>query len=225
VFWRRDRAQVLATAERFLAEDARERRRTRTRPLAAELTFGRDEADAGPVAFPLPDGRSLLFSGAIDRLDLADDGTLHVTDYKTGRAYSYNGLGADDPDKRGTRLQLAIYAQAARALRDAPDARVRSEYWFVSDREGFSRRGYEVDDAVLTRIGDVLATIAGGIEQGVFPSRPDDAGGFYVSCKYCDPDGMGVTELRRDWEHMRDDPAVAPYAALAEPTSEPRPVP
>jgi hypothetical protein len=28
---------------------------------------------------------------------------------------------------------------------------------------------------------------------------------------------MGVAELRRGWEAMRDDPAVAPYADLVEP--------
>jgi ATP-dependent helicase/nuclease subunit B len=217
VFWRRDRAQVLALAERFLREDERYRRTSRTRPLAAELTFGREGSPYEAVALPLPDGRVLQFAGAIDRLDLAEDGTLVVSDYKTGRSTSYRGLTGDDPHKHGTRLQLAIYAQAARAVHGVPDAPARADYWFVSDREGFARLGYSVDGAVLDRVTGVLATIAEGIERGVFPSRPDDAGGFYVSCRYCDPDGMGVTELRRDWEHMRDDPAVVAYAALAEP--------
>jgi ATP-dependent helicase/nuclease subunit B len=217
VFWRRDRAQVLALADRFLREDERFRRATRARPVAAEFTFGRQSEDEGAVEVPLDDGRTLRFSGAIDRLDLADDGTIVVSDYKTGRATSYANLSPDDPDKRGTRLQLAVYALAARQIRRAPDAAVRSDYWFVSDREGFARKGYVVDDAVLARVRSVLTTITRGIERGIFPARPEDTGGGYVRCQYCDPDGMGVTELRRDWEHLREHPDVALYADLAEP--------
>jgi ATP-dependent helicase/nuclease subunit B len=221
VFWRRDRAQVLALAERFLREDERFRRAARARPYAAELTFGRYGAEAAPVEVPLDDGRTLHFSGAIDRLDLAEDGTIVVTDYKTGSSSRFRRLSPEDPDNGGTHLQLAVYALAARAMSDAPEAPVRSDYWFVSDREGFERKGYVVDEAVLARVRSVLTTITRGIEQGIFPSRPEDTGGGYVSCRYCDPDGMGVTELRRDWERLRDHPDVALYADLAEPRSEP----
>ncbi|MGH9135411.1 MAG: PD-(D/E)XK nuclease family protein, partial [Acidimicrobiales bacterium] len=217
VFWRRDRAQVLSLVDRFLREDTRHRRRTRTRPLAAELGFGREDDGLDAVEMPLDDGRRLRFRGKIDRVDVADDGTLHVTDYKTGGARTYAGLGPDDPDQRGTSLQLAVYAQAARALGAAPDALVRADYWFVTDREGFARKGYLVDDQVLGRLSTTLSTIARGIEQGVFPARPDDTGMARVTCRYCDPDGLGVTDLRRDWERKRDDPLVAAYAQLAEP--------
>ena len=115
VFWRRDRAQVLALADRFLREDEAFRRAARARPLAAELTFGRHGAEAPPVETPLDDGRTLRFSGSIDRLDLADDGSLVVSDYKTGSARRYRNLTAADPDDGGTHLQLAIYALAAQA--------------------------------------------------------------------------------------------------------------
>ena len=98
---------------------------------------------------------------------------------------------------------------------------MRSDYWFVSDREGFTRKGYVVDEAVLARVRSVLTTITRGIEQGIFPSRPEDTSGSgftgYIACRYCDPDGLGVTELRRNWEQLRDHPDVALYADLAEP--------
>ncbi len=39
----------------------------------------------------------------------------------------------------------------------------------------------------------------------------------------CGPDALGVAELRRAWHRQREDPAVAPYAELAEPDLEAEP--
>ncbi|HEY8545447.1 MAG TPA: hypothetical protein VIL36_10385, partial [Acidimicrobiales bacterium] len=47
----------------------------------------------------------------------------------------------------------------------------------------------------------------------------------FVRCRYCDPDGLGVADRRREWERKRDDPLVRPYAELAEPSPEPPPDP
>lgn len=218
VFWRRDRAQIVALAQRFLLDDDRKRRERGTRPMAAEQAFGFDGAD--PVELALPDGRRLRFRGAIDRIDTGPGDSLLVLDYKTGRADDYRALSADNPDERGTRLQLVVYAQAARALAGRPDAPVTAEYWFVSERGGFTRAGYPVDEAVLARVTATLGTIVEGIERGAFPHHPVEAYVPWVACPYCDPDGMGVAELRRDWERKRDDPAVASYAALAEPRDD-----
>jgi ATP-dependent helicase/nuclease subunit B len=214
VFWRRDRPQILALVDRFLDDDAARRRVDGTRPLAAEHAFGLGDEDA--VEIRLHDGRALRFRGSADRIDEGPDGGLVVLDYKTGKADDYRRLGPDNPDDRGTRLQLAVYAEAARAAVGRLDAPVRSEYWFVSERGGFARHGYQVDDAVLARVTTTLGTIVEGIEQGAFPPHPDDQFRPWVVCPYCDPDGMGVAELRRQWERKREDPAVAAYAALAE---------
>jgi hypothetical protein len=219
VFWRRDRAQILALTHRFLLDDNAKRREARTRPRAAEHGFGFGDG-AGPVEITLDDGRRLRFRGSVDRIDGAADGSLVVLDYKTGKADDYRRLSADNPDQRGTKLQLVVYAQAARALTGRPDAAVRSEYWFVSERGGFARVGYPVDDHVLAQVTTTLGTIVGGIERGAFPPHPIESFGPFVVCRYCDPDGMGVADLRRDWERKRDDPALAPYAELAEPLDE-----
>jgi ATP-dependent helicase/nuclease subunit B len=218
VFWRRDRAQIVALADRFLLDDDAKRREARSRPVAAEHTFGFDGAPA--VEIPLDDGRPLRFRGSADRIDAVDGGGLLVLDYKTGRSDDYRGLGVDNPDERGTKLQLVVYAQAARAFAGRPDSPVSAEYWFVSDRGGFARKGYPVDAPVLARVTATLGTIVDGIERGVFPARPVESHGPFVSCRYCDPDGMGVADQRRDWERKRDDPAVAPYAHLAEPRDD-----
>ncbi len=218
VFWRRDRAAVVALADRFLAEDDARRRETGTRPLAAEHEFGfGDDGGVPPVELRLDDGRVLRFRGSIDRVDEGADGSLVVLDYKTGGVRDYQGLSADDPDARGTRLQLPVYALAARAATGRPDAPVTAEYWFVSDRAGFTRVGYQVDAGVLAHVTRTVGTIVSGIERGVFPHHPVETWLRSMACAYCDPDGMGVADLQRAWERKRDDPAVALYAELVEP--------
>jgi hypothetical protein len=220
VFWRRDRAQIIALADRFLHEDATERAKGHLRPVAAEYAFGVDPDGAPPVEVALPSGRALSFRGSADRIDERADGSFVVVDYKTGSTRGYEKLTPDEPDRGGTRLQLVVYAFAARARVGAPAARVRSEYWFVSERGGFVRRGYDVDDGVATRVTGTLGTIVAGIERGLFTPHPIEDWGPFVSCPWCDPDGLGVSELRRQWERKRSDPAVAPYADLVEPLDD-----
>ena len=105
--------KILADLDRFLTEDDLMRRALHTRPIAAELGFGfAGEIDAVPLT--LDDGRALRFRGKADRVDRADDGSLLVLDYKTGKSDNYRGLSDDDPDQAGSLLQLPVYGQAAR---------------------------------------------------------------------------------------------------------------
>jgi hypothetical protein len=41
-----------------------------------------------------------------------------------------------------------------------------------------------------------------------------------VECPYCDPDGMGVAELRRQYEHKRADDAMDPFVSFAHPLED-----
>jgi ATP-dependent helicase/nuclease subunit B len=221
IFWRRDRARILADLELFLDGDDLNRRTHRTRPVAAEMAFGLPEASGDAVPFTLPDGRQLRFRGKADRLDVGEDHTLHVVDYKTGKYDPYAGLSEENPDDRGRRLQLAIYGVAARNHQASPDADVLAEYWFVSTKGKFKRKGYPVTDDVLARVCTTLDTIVRGIEAGVFASHPTEGStSTRIECAACDPDGLGTTELRRAWERKRFSPALAPYADLAEPLVE-----
>jgi hypothetical protein len=84
--------------------------------------------------------------------------------------------------------------------------------------------GYDVTDGVLEHTRSVLATIVEGIEAGRFPAHPEaSATNVFVSCRTCDPDGLGTVDLRRQWERKRSDPAFAPYAELAEPLDDEAP--
>jgi RecB family exonuclease len=223
IFWRRDRRRILAELDRFLHEDEDMRYGRRTRPIAAELAFGFAEPDDA-VPLTLADGRVLRFRGQADRVDRTDTGGLLVLDYKTGSAYKYRGLSAEDPDQGGLLLQLAVYGAAARRYAGDPDAPVRAEYWFVSTGGDFATEGYEITSEVLTKVGGTLSTIASGIESGVFPSHPTATSTYiFTECLACDPDELGITELRRAWERKRFDPALVPYAQLAEPLDEDEP--
>ena len=176
------------------------------------------------MEIPLDDGRALRFRGRADRLDITGDGTLHVVDYKTGKlSDSYRAITDDDPVAGGTKLQLPVYGLAARAYHGHAGTPVRAEYWFATSRGEFKRKGYEITEDVLARASVTVGAIVEGIEAGRFPAHPEDrkSTNVYVSCHSCDPDALGVVELRRQWERKRHDPAMAPYAQLAEPVGEP----
>jgi ATP-dependent helicase/nuclease subunit B len=219
IFWPRDRARLAADLNRFLDLDDENRAAHGLRPVAVELAFGFSWSDLDAVPLPLPDGREVRFRGKADRVDRGDDGRIHIVDYKTGSLRKYADITEDDPSPRGRRLQLAVYGVAGRLHHAEPDAPVLAEYWFVSKAGQFKRIGYPLTDEVLAKVGVVLGTIVAGIEAGAFPAHPSDAASSnqYVECAVCDPDGLGVADLRRAWDPKRADPALAPYADLAEP--------
>jgi RecB family exonuclease len=214
VFWQHDRRRILADLDRFLSEDDDVRAGQRLRTVATELRFGfRDHGAA--VAIALADGRTLHFRGSADRVDRADDGTLWVIDYKTGRA---QGLDPDDPTSGGTRLQLPVYAEAARSAFAEPDTPVGAAYWFVSTRGEFRWAELELTAAVRARMDEVLRTITDGIERGVFPCRvdaPDTRPRRWRT--YEDPDLRGTRDRHREWERKRTALELAAYVALTEP--------
>jgi RecB family exonuclease len=217
IFWRRDRRRILLDLHQFLVRDSIHRIETRSAPFAAELSFG--FGDGLPaVQVPLPDGRSLAVRGWIDRVDLRSDGTVHVTDYKTGSMWGYGGVHDGDPVAHGTRLQLPLYGLAGRAAVGDPARPVRADYWFVTSRQDFAREGFDITDEVIERTKEVLQAIVGGIETGLFPPHPDELSTFFrIGCHVCNPDGLGTAELRKQWERKRHDPFLARYAELAEP--------
>lgn len=213
LFWQRDRAKILADLHRFLDEDHAHRAATGVTPLATELPFG--IGAAAPLAFPLPDGRTVPLRGKADRVDRDADGRLHVLDYKTGSASPYKGLAPEDPHQGGRRLQLAVYGLAARQHADAPEAPVRAEYWFTSAKGRFDKLGYDITDEVLAQVSEAMGAIVEGIEGGVFAPHPQPhTTSPFPDCPACDPDNLGTTEVRRQFERKLADPFLAGYVAL-----------
>ncbi|MEG1998313.1 MAG: PD-(D/E)XK nuclease family protein, partial [Clostridiales bacterium] len=79
-------------------------------PVAFELPFGRNEPHSlPPLRIDLPEGRKLLLSGQIDRVDMAqgqEKSWFRIVDYKTGK------LNLTPQDIfTGLRLQLLVYLQ------------------------------------------------------------------------------------------------------------------
>lgn len=225
IFWQRDKRRLLNELLSALDLDDRFRASHRTRPIAAELAFGFPGATVGTVPIDLPDGRQVAFRGRADRVDRGEDGTLHVVDYKTGKADDYVSLSEENPDQGGRRFQLVVYGQAARTMQEDASAPVRAEYWFVSSKGKFKQIGYQITPAVLERAGHNLQTVVRGVEEGVFPPYPTTTSttprGRRLDCPFCDPDGLGVVDLRRAWDRKREDPALGGFAALVAPEADP----
>jgi hypothetical protein len=217
LLWERDRRMILADLDAFADADERWRDERGATTLATELAFGLRGSVHAPVELAWPDGRRLRVRGKADRIDRAADGGLVVIDYKTGAFEPYVPLSAGDPVLGGTRIQLPVYAYAARAAyAGSDDEPVEACYWFVG--RGNNRRiGYQVDAAVATVFMRAVRAIVDGIEAGMFVARPVPPGPRpFVPCAYCDPDGLGTAQRWREWERKYGAPELGGYRALLE---------
>ncbi len=176
-------------------DDARRAALNEAVPVGAEYSFGRGQTP--PATIDLGDGRVLRLRGLVDRIDRRRNGGLVVTDYKTGKSDRYK-LSDSDPTQRGQRLQLPLYALAARDAFGEPATPVRAEYWFTSLKGNFVRRGYDVTDEVLERTRESLRVIVDGIREGTFPARPTkDPGSVAYDCAWCN---AGADDVSSSWQ-------------------------
>ena len=167
LLWDLARTAIERELHRFLTLDDQYRSEGGWIPERVELEFGPGHGQ--PVAFGLPDGRTVTFKGYVDRVDRAANGSFSVTDYKTGYARDVDAL-ADDRVLNGRKLQLPLYGLAARSrIGDGP---VQVGYWFVSEKGKFTRVTYQLDTEVLGRVGEVVTVLVDGIDAGRFPARP-----------------------------------------------------
>ena len=215
--WAGERARMRADLLGWLAHDSELARARGITVLDSEHRFpADDDGTERPtfVSLPLPDGRELAVRGAVDRLDRAADGTLIVTDHKTGRDTKFRGLSADDPTLAGTVFQLPTYAAAALARfgeRPSDDgiSAVRSEYSMFA-KGGYKRIGYDAAPDVWERVRDHLGNVVDGIESGWYPQLPERPGfRLWPSCWYCEPDGLGTAEAWTRWVAKRRDERIA----------------
>jgi ATP-dependent helicase/nuclease subunit B len=227
-----ERANLLRDLRRFFEEDT-------LMPQAAELSFGamggaddvaedRLEGDVVPAAranaveVDLGRGHVVRFRGSVDRVDVTPNGSqVVVSDYKTGRQAGLLKQLKEDPVAGGRKLQLPIYALAARAHLDW-DGPVVARYWNVSWNRDVPSLVCEIDDRVLKRFKEVVATIVAGIESGVFPGDPGEESYRYGRpvfdhCANCDFDKVCPTDRDRRWAVARIAPEVAPVLLLREP--------
>lgn len=201
LLWRLDRAAIVRDLRTFYSEEGD------LVPLAAELAFGDKDGELAPVTVTLPDGRAVLFRGRADRVDRGPEGELVVSDYKTGRQRSISKLG-DDPLDGGKRLQLPLYALAARQAFGAGP--VRARYWMVSGERSAVSYGVELDDALERHFTDVVGRIARAVDEGLFPAIPGPPrDGTFEGCAWCDFDVVCSPLRDRQWAAKRGAPVLA----------------
>ncbi len=178
LLWRIDRARIRRDLLLFLDVDSRVRAERRTTFLRSELAFGMDAERLGlepgtetpPVRIDLA-GTEVLFRGRIDRVDRAEDGTLIVYDYKSGKSEDYKPLMTGKQQMgSGNYLQLPIYALAAASLQDDDEAPIEAYYWFTSEAEKFELAGGRVGPGHMAALKTTLGVLSNLVSEGLFPA-------------------------------------------------------
>lgn len=236
LLWEMARAEIRRDLHTFLDADSEIRKTHGVSPHSVELKF-EFEMEEGGCADPPDERNNLRFRGVIDRIDVSLDGkTALVLDYKTGGTTEYTNM-TDDPVRRGTRLQLPVYALAAQQMLGS-GVDVKAAYWFVSSRGKFATRPQTPVrmDEMQEPFTKVVKVIKAGIRHGLFPANKATKAGIGhgedvlfpanpgmsqstppENCKYCDFDKICPPESRRvrTWERKRkNDPRLADYLSM-----------
>jgi RecB family exonuclease len=213
--WRLRRTALLADFAAFLHHDDGLRARLDSAWEAVEVPFGLSGAD--PVEIRLAGGRVARFRGVIDRVDRRPDGDVVVLDYKTGKVRDdYDELD-DDPVVRGTRVQLALYAEAVRQQHGAE--RPAAHYWFATSDGEFADRGYDYTAERASRFREVVGLAVDNIENGVFPARPGEFDlfrGTNENCAWCDFDRVCPRDRHEQWTAKASAPELSSYVGLVQ---------
>src|SRR4029079_75187 len=107
------------------------------------------------------------------------DATLVVIDIKTGSTSKFRAMKSDQI-AAGTKLQLPVYAEAARQLLGGQQD--EAAYWVV--RQG--KRDWipvQLTDELQGRYVDAVGTLVASIAGGMFPAKAPDGPDFsWVQC-------------------------------------------
>src|SRR6185503_8859925 len=106
------------------------------------------------VLIQIGNSHQIRVRGRIDRIDRHSDGTYEVIDYKTGMLWRPHFKNEFD---RGTLLQHAIYAEAARNILASGAHVAQSSYYFCTERgwgEWVRKAGHSDAKPVLSAIAE-----------------------------------------------------------------------
>ncbi|MEP7088481.1 MAG: PD-(D/E)XK nuclease family protein, partial [Nocardioidaceae bacterium] len=210
--WEAELQHLLVDLDRLLDDDDAWRAERDAAVVHSELAFGLH--GIAPVVIELDDG-AVHMLGSADKVDRTRAGVLLVTDIKSGKARTFAAL-KDDPVAAGTKLQLPVYAYAARQ-RLGGEA-VEAQYWFVRAPDAFKRIPVVLDDVLEKIYADTVGTLVTAIHDGLFIPRPSAQPPYaYVECPYCTPDGIGHEEARRRYERKRTAPVLSALMGLTDP--------
>jgi ATP-dependent helicase/DNAse subunit B len=154
------------------------------------------------------DGREIRLQGRIDRIDWDEGRTrFRVIDYKTGKVRDKTAFD------KGKALQLPVYLHAAARLLSIDPLAGEARYFYVSSRGGFRHRSVSGEE-LRDRAGEfeqVLATIADGVDAGMF--APNPAKGKW-NCTHCDYKDVCDVRIDTIMERKADDPRAAAFHAM-----------
>ena len=147
-------------------------------PWRFELAFGLDvrrsrdpESRRDPAALAC----GLNLRGSIDLVERREDGTLRVTDYKTGKVRLSRGAYVAG----GETLQPVLYALALEALLDATVESGR--LWYCTSAAGFEERVVPLDGTARAAAEALAGALAESIAKGLLPADPRPG-----ACDWCD---------------------------------------
>lgn len=185
LLWRAEKKAFLALLDGWLQRESKPGKPPSI-PAHFEVGFGlfdrtgdtREPHRREPVEIRLDDGRALLISGKIDRIDRVapeDGGGLVLRDYKTGKAPT-GPAGSDGAFLKGGRqLQIPFYVLAADAL--FPGEPVRAA--FLDYVNGGRPVPMSPDLARSSAFRGLLVQVLDFIGSGVFVQDP-------TACTFCD---------------------------------------
>jgi ATP-dependent helicase/nuclease subunit B len=178
--------------------------------LASEMAFGMDGRE--PVRLEIPGG-IIALRGKADKVDRTRTGTLLVTDIKTGSDGAFRKI-TNDPVVAGTKLQLPVYAYAARQRFGGSTA--KAQYWFV--RRKSSSIPLTLDDELDRTYRATLGVLVASIAGGLFPAKPPKSPDYlWVQCAFCNPDSMGYGDLPDQWRRKQTDALLTELVSLIDP--------
>jgi RecB family exonuclease len=208
--WRVEQVRIRRELRAFAAADRRWRAAHGAVTTGVEQDFGFD--GTGPVVVTPPGRQPVRFRGKVDRVDALADGTVVVTDYKTGSTTGYRDV-ENDHFQGGRTLQLAVYGLALGASTLNP---VMSQYWFVSEKGGFGRLGYALTPDEVAHFEEVVDVLSDALARGHFPATPGKSGaGRLDPCTFCPYDAVCPVDRQQVWNRSREDPALARFVELS----------
>ena len=163
------------------------------RPDYVELGFGlprHDDRDPRSVSAPVVVAGKYPLRGAIDVVDVhAQTGRLRVTDHKTGKDRTGDGLGIGG----GRVLQPLLYAAVAEQVLGAPVDETR--LFFCTVDGGYRERPVPLTPAAVRTAIEALEVIDRAIETGTLLPAPED--GACARCDFRPVCGPGAQHYRR----------------------------
>ncbi|MBX9721134.1 MAG: PD-(D/E)XK nuclease family protein, partial [Candidatus Obscuribacterales bacterium] len=146
-----------------------------------EVNFGTKSPNSyPPFVLRTSQGKEIVFSGSIDRVDLLDEGAdsaanerqklAHIIDYKSGSRL----ISAKEAEK-GRNLQLPIYALA---LEEAilPTSRVaKADYLSIGAARSVGNINFESEkhSEIKANARELVKEYVHNVEQGIFTVRPN----------------------------------------------------